>query len=118
MPLERIGERSAQLLVDAIEGSKGAPLWRLLVGLGINHVGPTAAQALARSLGDLDRIANAPEEELVAVDGVGPTIAQSVQRFFSIDRNRDLVDRLRAAGVNFEGPAPTAAPPKRRRSRG
>ena len=108
VPLERIGERSAQLLVDAIAGSKDAPLWRLLVGLGINHVGPTAAQALARNLGDLDRIANAPEEELVAVDGVGPTIAQSVQRFFSIDRNRDLVDRLRAAGVNFEGPAPTA----------
>ena len=51
----------------------------------------------------LDRIADASEEELVAVDGVGPTIAQSVQRFFAIDRNRDLVDRLRAAGVNFEG---------------
>src|SRR5207344_3533219 len=74
VPLERIGERSAQLLVDAVAGSKGAPLWRLLVGLGINHVGPTAAQALARSLGHLDRIANAPEAELVAVDGVGPTI--------------------------------------------
>ena len=85
------------------------PLWRVLVGLGINHVGPTAAQALARSFGDLDAIADAPEEELIAVDGVGPTIAQSVQRFFSIDRNRDLVDRLRAAGVNFEGPAPAAA---------
>ena len=59
VPLERIGARSAQLLVDAIAGSKDAPLWRVLVGLGINHVGPTAAQALARSLGHLDRIANA-----------------------------------------------------------
>ena len=93
----------AQLLVDAIEGSKTQPLWRLLVGLGINHVGPTAAQALARSFGHLDRIADASEEALVAVDGVGPTIAQSVQRFFTIDRNRDLVDRLRAAGVELRG---------------
>ena len=56
VPLERIGERSAQLLVDAIEGSKQRPLWRVLVGLGINHVGPTAAQALARSFADLDAI--------------------------------------------------------------
>jgi DNA ligase (NAD+) len=110
VPLDRIGERSAQLLVDAIEGSKSQPMWRLLVGLGINHVGPTAAQALARSLGHLDRIENASEDELVAVDGVGPTIAQSVQRFFGIDRNRDLVARLRAAGLAFEGPARTTAP--------
>jgi DNA ligase (NAD+) len=110
VPLDRIGERSAQLLVDAIDASKDRPLWRLLVGLGINHVGPTAAQALARSVGHLDRIADAAEETLTAVDGVGPTIAQSVRRFFSIDRNRDLVDRLRAAGVNFAAPtAPAAA---------
>jgi DNA ligase (NAD+) len=111
VPLERIGERSAQLLVDAIAASKDRPLWRLLVGLGINHAGPTAAQALERSLRNLDRIADASEEELTAVDGVGPTIAQSVKSFFTIDRNRDLVDRLRAAGVNFAGaavPAPTA----------
>jgi DNA ligase (NAD+) len=108
VPLERIGERSAQQLVDAIEGSKSRPLWRLLVGLGINHVGPTAAQALARSLGHLDRIADADEATLVDVEGIGPLIAQSVQRFFALDRNRDLVDRLRAAGLNFEGPAPSA----------
>jgi DNA ligase (NAD+) len=110
VPLDRIGDRSAQLLVDAIAGSKTQPLWRLLVGLGINHVGPTAAQALARSIHHLDRIADATEAALVDVEGVGPTIAQSVQRFFTIDRNRDLVDRLRAAGLNFEGPAPAAAP--------
>jgi DNA ligase (NAD+) len=108
VPLERIGERSAQLLVDAIEASKDRPLWRLLVGLGINHVGPTAAQALARSLGHLDRIAAASEEELTGVDGVGPTIAQSLQRFFSIDRNRDLVHRLRVSGLNFAGETVTA----------
>jgi DNA ligase (NAD+) len=110
VPLERIGERSAQLLVGAIEASKGQPLWRALVALGINHVGPTAAQALARSLGHLDRIEAASEDELTAVDGVGPTIAQSVQRFFTVDRNRALVEKLRSAGVQLSGPAPAAAP--------
>jgi DNA ligase (NAD+) len=103
VPLERIGERSAQLLVAAIEGSKQQPLWRVLVGLGINHVGPTAAQALARAFDDLDAIVNASEVELTAIDGVGPTIAQSICSWFSIDRNRRLVQRLRAAGVNFAG---------------
>jgi DNA ligase (NAD+) len=108
VPLERIGGRSAQLLVTAIENSKQQSLARLLVGLGINHVGPSAAQAFARELGHLDRIAAASEEELVAVEGVGATIAQSIRRFFELDRNRTLIDRLRAAGCNFEGPAPAA----------
>jgi DNA ligase (NAD+) len=108
--LERIGAKSAQLLLDAIEGSKTRELWRLLVGLGINHVGPTAAQALARHMGDLDRIAAATEEELVAIDGIGPTIAQSVQRFFALDRNEGVLDKLRDAGVNFEGPASSSEP--------
>ena len=103
VPLERIGERSAQLLVTAVEASKQQPLWRVLVGLGINHVGPTAAQALARSFDDLDTIMNATVEQLTAIDGVGPTIAQSIGTWFSIDRNRRLVQRLHAAGVNFEG---------------
>jgi DNA ligase (NAD+) len=103
VPLERIGEKSAQLLVDAVEGSKMRPLWRVLVGLGINHVGPTAAQALARAFPDLPSIMAADEESLTAVDGVGPTIAQSLQKWFSIDRNRRLVKRLGEAGVNFEG---------------
>ena len=103
VPLERIGERSAQLLVDAVDGSKARPLWRVLVGLGINHVGPTAAQALARSFAGLDAIMAADEETLTTVDGVGPTIAQSLGHWFAIDRNRRLVQRLREAGVNFAG---------------
>jgi DNA ligase (NAD+) len=110
VPLERIGERSAQLLVDAIAGSKTQPLWRVLVGLGINHVGPTAAQALASSFADLDSIMNADEETLTQIDGVGPTIAQSLRSWFSIDRNERLVNRLRESGVNFTGePAPVVA---------
>jgi DNA ligase (NAD+) len=108
--LERIGAKSAQLLLDAVEGSKQRELARLLVGLGINHVGPTAAQALAARLGHMDRIAAASEDELLALDGVGPTIVQSLQRFFSIDLNREVIERLREAGVNLEGPAPSTEP--------
>jgi DNA ligase (NAD+) len=104
--LERIGERSGQLLLDAIEKSKEQPLWRVLVGLGISHVGPTAAQALARGLGSLDAIAAASVEELVACEGVGQIIAESVQRFFGLDGNHEVIEKLRAAGVNFAGPAP------------
>ena len=103
LPLERMGERSSQLLVEAIVGSRTRPLWRVLVGLGINHVGPTAAQALARAFADLDAIMAAGEEELTAIDGVGPTIAQSIRTWHSIDRNAALVEGLRAAGVNFLG---------------
>ncbi|HEX6311118.1 MAG TPA: NAD-dependent DNA ligase LigA, partial [Acidimicrobiia bacterium] len=107
VPLERIGERSAQLLVDQIEKSKGEPLARLLVGLGIANVGPAAAQDLARALGHLDRIAAASVDELVAVEGVGPILAQSVQEFFARDRNLEVIEKLRSAGVNFEGPVAT-----------
>jgi DNA ligase (NAD+) len=91
------------LLVDAIEASKPRSMWRALVGLGVNHVGPTAAQALARSFADLPAIMHADEDALTAVEGVGPTIAQSINHWYSIDRNRRLVQRLGAAGVNFAG---------------
>jgi DNA ligase (NAD+) len=109
VPLDRIGERSARLLVDAVESSKQRPLWRVLVGLGINHVGPTAAQALARSFADIDDIANASEETITAIDGVGPIIARSIAKWFTIDRNRRLVARLREAGVNLTGDPASAA---------
>ena len=104
LPLERIGERSAQLLVDAIDKSRTQPLARLLVGLGISHVGPAAAGTLAREIGSLDGIATAPSEELAAVEGVGGIIADSVAKFFANERNQAVVEKLRAAGVNFEGP--------------
>ncbi len=105
VPLERIGPRSAQLLVDAIERSKQQPLWRVIVGLGIRHVGPTAAVALARELGSLEAIEHASEEEITAVEGVGGVIAQSVKRFFGVAPNRRVVDKLKRAGVNLTGPA-------------
>ena len=110
VPLERIGERSAQMLVDAIDASRSRPLAKLLVGLGIFHVGPPTAVALARELGSLDAIADATDDDLVAVEGIGPVIAASIRAFFAVERNRELIEKLRAAGVNFEGPAPATAP--------
>jgi DNA ligase (NAD+) len=74
------------------------------VGLGIRHVGPTAAIALASELGHLDRIATAAPEALATVEGVGGTIAESVRQFFSIEGNQAVFDKLRRAGVNFAGP--------------
>jgi DNA ligase (NAD+) len=110
VPLERIGERSAQLLVAAVDASRTRPLAKLLVGLGIRHVGPSAAIALARELGDLDAIASTSVEDLAVVPGVGGVIAESVRVFFANERNRALVEKLRAAGVNFIGPERVAAP--------
>jgi DNA ligase (NAD+) len=110
VPLERIGERSAQLLVAAVDASRRRPLAKLLVGLGIRHVGPTASTALARELGSLDAIATADVETLAAVGGVGGVIAESVRAFFTNERNRGLIEKLRAQRVNFEGPARAAAP--------
>jgi DNA ligase (NAD+) len=98
------GDISIGNLVAAIEASKSRPLANLLVGLSIRHLGGTGSQVLARAMGHLDRIIDASAEEMGAVEGVGPVIAASVQRFFSLDRNREVVERLRAAGVNFQGP--------------
>jgi DNA ligase (NAD+) len=104
LDLERFADKSADNLVEAIEASKSRPLAKVLVGLGIRHVGPTAAVALAAELGHIDHIAGATVEDLVAVEGIGPIIAESVQRFFAEDRNREVVEKLRAAGVNLKGP--------------
>jgi DNA ligase (NAD+) len=102
--MPRLGEKSAQALLAAIEGSKQRPLARLLVALGIKHVGPSAAQALERTLRSLDAIAAAPLDELVAIDGVGPIIAQSLEAWFAEPANRAFIEKLRSAGVNFEAP--------------
>jgi DNA ligase (NAD+) len=108
--LERIGQKSAQQLVDNIQRSKSQQLARLLVGLSVPNVGWATAQDIARDLKHLDRIVNASVEELTEVEGIGPIVAQSVHEFFARDRTRQLVEKLRQAGVNFEGPAPAAAP--------
>lgn len=96
-----------------IEEAKNRPLARIITSLSIRHVGPVAAEALAREFRSLDRIAEAEEEELAAVEGVGPTIAASVKSWFAEDWHREIVERWRAAGVRMaeeadqeEGPRP------------
>jgi DNA ligase (NAD+) len=103
--LEGFGEIAVRNLQEAIEASRERPLANLLVGLNIRHLGGTMSQFLARGLGSLDAIMEADEEALAAVDGVGPIIARSVAQFFASDANREVVEKLRAAGLNFEGPA-------------
>ena len=89
-------------LLDNLDSAKDRPLWRVLVGLSIRHVGPTAARALATQFGSLDAIGTASEESLAAAEGVGPTIAAAVVEWFSVDWHRDIVDEWRAAGVRME----------------
>jgi len=81
--------------------AKSQPLWRVLVALSIRHVGPTAARALATEYGSLDAIMAASEEELAAVEGVGPTIATAVVEWFTVDWHRAIIDKWRAAGVRM-----------------
>ncbi|MDA8044820.1 MAG: NAD-dependent DNA ligase LigA [Actinomycetota bacterium] len=99
------GDTSIANLQSAVEASKSRPLANLLVGLSIRHLGSTGSRILARHLRHLDRIMAASAEELAGVEGVGPIIGASVQRFFATPSNREVVARLRAAGLNFEGPA-------------
>ncbi|HEV2089061.1 MAG TPA: NAD-dependent DNA ligase LigA [Cryptosporangiaceae bacterium] len=109
-----VPKKNTETLFAELERAKSRPLWRLLVALSIRHVGPTAAQALAREFGSLDRIAAASEEELAAVDGVGPTIAAAVIEWFGVDWHREIVEKWRRAGVRWEqetvdsGPRPLA----------
>ena len=107
--LERFAEISAANLVAAIAASTAQPLSRLLVALGIRHLGPTGARAVARAFGTLDAITGAPEAELAAVDGIGAVIAASVAEFLASPTNVAVVERLRRAGVGMVEPGPAAA---------
>jgi DNA ligase (NAD+) len=102
--LEGFGDISVRKLGEAIEASKDRPLGNLLVGLSIPHLGFTSSFVLARALGHLDRIMTATIEELAQVEGIGPTIAESVRGFFAEPRNQQVIEKLRRAEVNFEGP--------------
>jgi DNA ligase (NAD+) len=104
--LERMGEKSAENLLESLERRRQTTLARFLVALGIRHVGETVAELLAAHFGDLDPLMAATREALEAVPGVGPTIAESVASFFADPRNRDEVGRLRAAGLRWEREAP------------
>ena len=112
--LERLAERSARNLHDAIQGSKGRGLARLLNALGIRLVGERVAHLLAARFGSMERLAAAPAGELGDIHGVGPQIAESVRKFFDEESNRQVIDKLREAGVDMtektavDGPRPLA----------
>ncbi|MFG3714207.1 NAD-dependent DNA ligase LigA [Micromonospora sp. NPDC047730] len=103
---------NAHKLLDNLAVAKERDLWRVLVGLSIRHVGPTAAQALARHFRSVEAIDRATEDELSSVDGVGPTIAASIREWFAVDWHREVVRKWAEAGVRMaeeavdEGPRP------------
>ena len=107
--LDRMADKSAQNIVAALEKSKQTTLPRFLFGLGIRHVGEATAKDLARHFGQIDRIMDAPEEQLLAVRDVGPVVARSIRTFFDQPHNREVVEQLRAAGVTWTEHEPSAA---------
>ena len=94
--------KNAEKLIAALEGAKSRPLWRILVALSIRHVGPTAAQSLAKAFGSIDAISAASLEELSAVDGVGGIIAESVIEWFDVDWHKAIIKKWKKAGVQLE----------------
>ena len=110
--LERMAEKSAQNILDALEKSKQTTLPRFLFGLGIRHVGEATAKELARHFGSLDAILNADLDALLQVNDVGPTVATSIHTFFQQAHNREVVEQLRACGVHWEEGTAAADAPK------
>jgi DNA ligase (NAD+) len=100
-------KKTVEKLFEELDKAKEQPLWRVLVALSIRHVGPSAAQDLAREMRSMDAIRDATEEELAAVDGVGPAIARSIKNWFAVDWHREIVRKWADAGVRMrdEGPA-------------
>jgi DNA ligase (NAD+) len=99
--LDRMGDKSASNLILAIEASKHTTLARFLFGLGIRHVGEATAKDLARHFGSIDRIMDASIDALLEVPDVGPTVAQSIRGFFDQAHHREIVEQLRAAGLQW-----------------
>jgi DNA ligase (NAD+) len=100
--LDRMADKSARNLVDALEKSKRTTLARFLFALGIRQVGETTAKDLAKHFGSLDRIMDASVEQLLEVNDVGPVVAQSIRTFFEQPHNREIVEQLRAAGIVWD----------------
>ena len=100
--LDRMAEKSAANLLQALEASKSTTLARFLYALGIRHVGEATAKDLARHFGSLDAILDAPLDALLAVPDVGPVVAQSLRTFFDQPHNREVVEQLRACGVHWD----------------
>lgn len=100
--LERMGDKSAQNLVEAIQKSKSQPLDRMIFALGIRYVGAGVAEILADAFESIDALRQAPFDRLDRIEGIGPVIAESVIRFFQQDRNLEALQKLKEAGVRFE----------------
>ena len=100
--MERMGRKSADNLLVALEGSKNPPLDRLLYALGIREVGEVTAHSLASHFGSLDALMQASEEDLVEVDDVGPIVAKHVSAFFQQDNNLEVIRALEEAGVHWK----------------
>ncbi|MGR7002649.1 NAD-dependent DNA ligase LigA [Yinghuangia aomiensis] len=94
-------KKTVQVLFDGLEKAKQQPLWRVLTGLSIRHVSDTTARAITSEFRDLDRLAAASVEEIAAVEGVGPIIAESIVEWFAEDWHREILEKWRAAGVRF-----------------
>ncbi len=103
--------KTTEQLIEQLEQAKTRELWRYLVALSIRHVGPSAAREIARELRSLERVSTATAEELAAIEGVGPTIAQSIVEWFAVDWHREIVERWLAAGVRPTVPADTGPKP-------
>ena len=99
--IEGWGDRSAERVIQGIEQSKEVPFERVVYALSIPYVGETVARRLARAVGDIDTLMTMPEEQLTAIEDIGPRIAQSIVLYFGDERNRDIVGRLREAGVQM-----------------
>jgi DNA ligase (NAD+) len=102
--LDRMAEKSAANVINAIKESKTRPLWRLIAALGIRHIGGQSAQILAEHFGSLSALMAAEEAELAEIDQIGPTMAKSIYEYFQDPENRSVIEKLLAAGVKPERP--------------
>ena len=100
----RFGDKNAAKVVEQIERSRGSELWRLIYGLGIRHVGERGAEVLEEAFGSMDALMTATVEQLQSTKEIGPILAESIRSWFDEPRNRQLIERLRAAGVRMEVP--------------
>jgi len=99
--LERMGEKSADNLLQAIERSKKRELYRFIYGLGIRYVGEFVARILAEQIGSLQKLMNVSQEELLAIEGIGPKVAEAVEQFFANEKNRHMILELQSLGVKL-----------------
>ncbi|MEO8169850.1 MAG: helix-hairpin-helix domain-containing protein, partial [Oxalobacteraceae bacterium] len=110
--LERMADKSAQNVLDALEKSKSTTLARFIYALGIRHVGEATAKALASHFGTFDGLSQAPEAQLLEVADVGPVVAASITQFFADPLNIEMIEQLRAAGVHWDESSAIEARPR------